>query len=536
MITWLVAVLLLLSIGGFYLNLFYASFTFSSATLEFSGNSVTERLAYTPDKPYHTLYRNFVTPISSTGNSYQSLDHITISSVGCSAGTSYYKSPDGTFYSDSGTSYLSYTENNEYGCGFGDITGFENGKDYVITSEYTLYPSALYEFNGRHYIRFVAYSKDVHPLLERGRNLVISDGALSGDTIFPGIETIIYIPYEPADIGTYRIIKVDRLDFGGGIGLIIWKLILYLLPALICLIVWLLFGKENAEGDYPEELSQPPAERRAWEVSAYFHPPFGNLDENFMPTMIMDFYNRKIIDIQVRKEGLFKMDEAYIKILPIPSREKVDDVEHKILKFLKDIEDIEAPKDGYFSIKHASTRFFKGSEVTMGFAELRKDIKEKSKEHLNYTGVVILSIALILCLPIQLVSGVTLIPLLLSFIIAGIVSKSTSLFLKFKGEYYLEFQQWQGFRKYLSTLDSMKRTPPQGVVLWEKYLVYATALGVGKKVLETLKTLRIIDERTYRSYSIVYMPGAFGGATSTGGAGGGGMGGGGIGGGGGGGR
>ena len=121
------------------------------------------------------------------------------------------------------------------------------------------------------------------------------------------------------------------------------------------------------------------------------------------------------------------------------------------------------------------------------------------------------------------------------FIIIGAVTYRSSLFFRFKDDYYPEYQQWQGFKKYLSTLDSMKRSPPQGVILWEKYLVYATALGIGKKVLQTLKDLKIIDKNTYDNFCIIYMPSSFG-ATNASSGGAGGMGGGGVGGGGGGGR
>jgi len=37
----------------------------------------------------------------------------------------------------------------------------------------------------------------------------------------------------------------------------------------------------------------------------------------------------------------------------------------------------------------------------------------------------------------------------------------------------------------------MKEHGHRGVVLWEKYLIYATALGVAKRVLEELEKRRI---------------------------------------------
>jgi uncharacterized membrane protein len=70
------------------------------------------------------------------------------------------------------------------------------------------------------------------------------------------------------------------------------------------------------------------------------------------------------------------------------------------------------------------------------------------------------------------------------------------------------------------------------VKLWDEYLVYSTALGVSKKVIEELKTKKIISERQYDAYSginIASISFASSSGTSGGhsGAGGGGVGGGG---------
>ena len=84
----------------------------------------------------------------------------------------------------------------------------------------------------------------------------------------------------------------------------------------------------------------------------------------------------------------------------------------------------------------------------------------------------------------------------------------------------------------------MKESGTKAVVLWEQYLVYASALGVAKKVLKRLRQLKIIDQKQYNFYTgIGSVSHSFTAATVTsgGGGGGGGMGGG-VGGGGGGGR
>ncbi len=51
-------------------------------------------------------------------------------------------------------------------------------------------------------------------------------------------------------------------------------------------------------------------------------------------------------------------------------------------------------------------------------------------------------------------------------------------------EYYL---RWKNFEKYLTDYSLIKEKPPESVALWDKYLIYGTALGVAKKVTRAIK-------------------------------------------------
>ena len=50
--------------------------------------------------------------------------------------------------------------------------------------------------------------------------------------------------------------------------------------------------------------------------------------------------------------------------------------------------------------------------------------------------------------------------------------------------YYLK---WRNFKKFLSDNSLIKEHPPESIVVWNKYLVYGTALGVADKVYESMK-------------------------------------------------
>lgn len=532
----IILTIVLLICGGvfFYLNTFvFQSFTFESAELSANGNKITEKLDYTPNKDYHTLYRDFITIVSD--DSFIAEDHIKIDNVICSVGIPYYRDYLNHFYSTETQEVLYYTEKNEYGCSFGNDIGFYKNKDYNIAAIFTLKPTTLTEYKGKHYIKFFAYSANRHTLLIKGKNFKVSDNIVANDLILPQSNVIVFVEYEPEELSNYSIIKVDSLNTGNDWPKLILKILIYILPALISLIVYVKWGKENLEGDYPEELSDYPIKRKTWEVSTYFSPPLGKLDKNFLPSMILDFYYRKILDMKIIKTGVFKTKDLYIRILP--TNLKLDEIETSLLDYLKEVEKIEKPKDGYFSIKHASSRLMGYGKALVKYNEIQKLLKKKSKDYIDHTGNIILNVFIpVFFIAAIFIVGDTLFAIV-SLIIITLINNKSALFLRFKDDSYLEFQKWQGFKKFLSNSESIKIHPPKGVVVWGEYLVYATALGVGKKVLKVMKDLRIINQESYDSYSRIYVAGAFGAyAGARGGGAGGGFGGGGMGGGGGGGR
>jgi uncharacterized membrane protein len=62
-------------------------------------------------------------------------------------------------------------------------------------------------------------------------------------------------------------------------------------------------------------------------------------------------------------------------------------------------------------------------------------------------------------------------------------------FGKFTREGRIINLKWQGFKRYITDFSDIKNHPPKHVILWEEFLVYATAFGVAKKVIKNIKTL-----------------------------------------------
>ncbi|WP_407378334.1 DUF2207 domain-containing protein [Methanobrevibacter sp.] len=73
-----------------------------------------------------------------------------------------------------------------------------------------------------------------------------------------------------------------------------------------------------------------------------------------------------------------------------------------------------------------------------------------------------------------------------------------------KGRLY--YLKWKNFKKFLSDNSLIKEHPPESIVIWNKYLVYGTALGVADKVYESMKLNepRVHDDDYYYG-SDLYM-------------------------------
>jgi uncharacterized membrane protein len=74
------------------------------------------------------------------------------------------------------------------------------------------------------------------------------------------------------------------------------------------------------------------------------------------------------------------------------------------------------------------------------------------------------------------------------------------IFGKFSKEGRIKNLQWTNFKKYITDFSLMRAHPPQHVILWEEYMVYATAFGVAKK---TSKVLEIVMPQEIRSNQMV---------------------------------
>ena len=527
---------IVLLIVGFYtvFTFFTSSFTFSKSEISLENGVVTEKLTFEPKESYRTLYRNFVSPLflSSPGS-----EAIIVSSIKCSSGDSYaYTIINGCFTGDlKSIECYPNTELNEVGCTYGTVWGFKKNKDYTLTTTYSFFTPAIIEINNNNYRKLVLYSSERHPILRFEDNFIVNiGGAIVQYSYFPFEDVIVYIPYNDEVYGGEIIYQSAPFEpYWKRFGMLF---LLGIFPAVFFFIVWWFCGKERFKVSLPDQMSFfPDTKRRGWEVATFFNSPFGSIDKKFFAATLLDLYHRKIIQIKTKDK------KAWIK-LPKSNFKDADTVERRLIKILVDLDALipETHRDaeGFAELKKLLSY---ANKKRSDIRSLQRYIKERSKKYIDYkvekTMAYIGPVVYILASIGKAKKSLTfLIGLVILFWFYVILLHHTAVLIRFKKDYYKEYRHWQAFKKWLSKSFSMKHSESEAVILWDKYLVYATALGVSGKIIKRLRQLNVISDIDYIVFnSVVVSSSAFVGGGGVGG-GVGSVGGGGAGGGGGGGR
>lgn len=545
-------------------------FTFHTSEIKMNGNQVTEKIHFTPDQGYRTLYRNFKTRIRN--HSYTNDNSIIMQSVACSHATPYYYGQSFCIFDpvkncNEFTSEYRFIENNEYGCTKKGVsksdTVFYTGEEYWIEANYSIDPENLFEYNNDYYIKFVAYSEGRHPKLIAGDNFEVNGAVASKSNYIAGENVILYSKVNKNEFPNSNVIQLDSLEENDYsiIGFVFsLRTLFLLLPIILIWTIWFLFGREAKEHiGMPKFLSEYPIKRKGWGVAAFMNSPFGQIDKNFFGAILLDFKEEGIIDLKSeKKKGFFDKNKLYIKILKNKKFKLENPVEQAFYDLLLELE-FTGPldKDDYFelneTVKNQNMKYlfsFNEKSLKKMYLKIDKAIQKESKKYMDTKGIKIIKVISIAFLILIIFFGWVFISITINIldiffvcfsiiILIALISK-TSILLKFKENFYEEFLKWQAFKNALVNFTWLKEHPPEGQIIWGEYLTYATALGVAEKVLNKVEEYKLMDAKQRDYYAGVYLGGAtfgksFSQSTGKGGSGGGGMGGG-AGGGGGGGR
>jgi len=289
-------------------------------------------------------------------------------------------------------------------------------------------------------------------------------------------------------------------------------------------LVWFFFGRDpkvDLQGIYERE---PPYDYSPAVVEFLMKPLKDTPTPKSIAAEVLDLCLKGRLKLEkIKEKTLFGEKESYKIIIVNPSKEGLPKSEAQLLDLLCEAAPYGIKKLFIFSIlANDSTP----NEITL--KELLAYIKENSftsmlffknwqkaarefadeQQFLSKKAYLIFSIGTaILCLigffirnpvSITIVMGIAVIAH--TFLPEALIRRTQ------KGvEHYIK---WTRLKRFLSDFSSLKTVPPESIVLWEKYLVYAIPLGVADKVEKAMEKVLFADYKGGEGGSSIFVLGS----------------------------
>lgn len=233
-------------------------------------------------------------------------------------------------------------------------------------------------------------------------------------------------------------------------------------------------------------------------------------------------FSASLLDICQKGSISFEIVDEKKKEIKIEIKEtnleKLTEEEKELYDFLKKAD---KENDGFITMKqlqkymetHAkqANKLFREMEETAKRAEIEKGnydeelIKEGNKWIVKFTGfllVGIFGIAFMMIMPYCILPIASFVACIYTGKIAGRFNRLTQKGIN-------EKEQWLGLKIYMEEFSMMKEKEVPELILWEKYLIFATVFGIADKVLEQLKVVypQMLDDNYLRvnGYTYLYM-------------------------------
>lgn len=281
------------------------------------------------------------------------------------------------------------------------------------------------------------------------------------------------------------------------------------------------FDKEYKPMFNEEYLREPPVDLKPAEVSYLWN--FGKAKDEDVTATLLDLVRRKILnlkdqgvdinnddpdfEIELNKEADLSTLELHEKILidyfinTIGDKEKVT---------IKQIENYGAKSySAAQKVVSELDRFKKAIKSQYKNKKYFENAKEKAFSKGGALGLVhVVMIIVIIALGIRynIVPGVNLI------IVGACFALYMGYLLTIKRRTRAgneEYHKWKAFKKFLEDFSEFKDYPMPGIVIWEKYLVYATVFGIADKVMKQLKVKLPEDALGEMDPGVTYMRGYY---------------------------
>ncbi|WP_321423089.1 DUF2207 domain-containing protein [uncultured Methanobacterium sp.] len=287
--------------------------------------------------------------------------------------------------------------------------------------------------------------------------------------------------------------------------------VLMILSLFVPLIIYYRYGREpkiDYQAEYERDIptDDPPAL-----VNAICGPGFskkiGEPDMDGFKATIMDLIDRKYLLMEKEpseKQGYGIDDSMFLKINPEKDKSDLKQFELDVLNFLGEFE-----QDGLISLDQISADL-SDRETAKSFRDTYNNWKDDIKDRFlsddqmdkifikkgdtylkifGVAGIIVAAIVFFVTITDSLPAAKFA---LIASIALGVVS-IISLILpqKIAGQwttYGEEYDaKWHNFKKYIQDFSLIKEYPPESVTIWNKYLVYATALGAADAVRKAME-------------------------------------------------
>ncbi len=272
------------------------------------------------------------------------------------------------------------------------------------------------------------------------------------------------------------------------------KMTVFLFP-LVMLIIYYICGRER-KFVVPKHLSFIPKKRKPWLVNLVFKRDAMDFDMDGFYATLLDLQRRGFIEIENEKK------EIKIKII---KDDGLDKYERKVIHFLKkyslnDVfstkiieEKIEANRGNEYALSKIREDFQKISRVRDG-SDFIVNGRKTMLKFFGFSLLIFFIFAIFYAFANEIypvLLDAFLYSLLLSTQFLLTVFAPSTLFGKWKKEYYKEKMEWDAFKNFLLDMAHLEKYKAEDISIWKEWLIYATALGIGKKILKQFKKLNI---------------------------------------------
>ncbi len=281
---------------------------------------------------------------------------------------------------------------------------------------------------------------------------------------------------------------------------------------LIVLLVYKRYGREKSFV-VPEYLSYVPnPNRKPWMVNVVFTGDAMRGDKNAFFATLLDLYRRGAIDIEPYEvKGLVRgRRELRIRIQDRGKFDLKDVYEYRVLRFIErysenDVLDTKRLREIARNRKMADMLSIDLRDLlNWRDARFTRQFVETKGKKIFYSLTFAFLILTFLNFAVR--GDLAILTLTLLSQSACCSLSPSQLLGRWKEDYYKEKLEWDSFRRFLSNLAMIKKYAPEDVKVWKEWLVYGTALGVGDKVVEAMKSLNVeIPETRFYSHYPVFV-------------------------------